>query len=115
MPLSRTQKSQCRLLAPARHVNLRRALGAELDGVADQVLKDVGQLIGVGPDDRQRVRGDDRAGFLDQRLEILQRLLQRVAGVGGAGTLPRVPTREYSSRSLISACMRVAPSTAALM
>ena len=60
MPLSRTANSQCVAVAAGRDVDLRRAIAAELDAVADQVLEQLDQLRLVALDGRQRDRTSPR-------------------------------------------------------
>ena len=66
-----------------------------LDGVADQVLKQLDQLHLVRHDGGQRIVRHQRAAFLDGAAQIDQRLLQGVfAGGVDADPCPLVPTRE---------------------
>ena len=53
-------------------VYARSGFAVELDGIADEILEDLCQLGGVRIDFRKVVVADNRAGFLDKRLEIDQ-------------------------------------------
>ena len=57
---------------PGGHVHARRFLAAVLQGIADQVLKELCEPHAVGQDVRQGVVGNFRRRFLDARAEILQ-------------------------------------------
>ena len=62
-------------------VNLRRRFTAELQRVAQQVLKQLGQLEQVGPDGRQLAMRDFGSRFLDAPVEVVQGLLECRAGI----------------------------------
>ena len=82
MPLSRHREPPIVSLPAGVHVNLRRRFAAELQRVADKVLEQLGQLRGVGPDGRQFTMCDFGSCLLDARVEVVQGLPERRAGVG---------------------------------
>src|SRR6185295_19960048 len=63
-------------LALSRHVNPWRFLTVELDGIADQVLKELPQLYPIRHHGGEGVVGDDRPAFLDRNPQIAQHLFQ---------------------------------------
>ena len=119
MPLSRTRtrhSSPSSLGADARPRG--GAVAAELDRVADQVLEHGGEqrrlaahASAAAPASTRR-----RASSIARR-EVVERLRRSDRRRGRpARTRPVVrPTREKASRSLISCCIRLAPSTAKSM
>src|SRR5258708_38747927 len=63
-------KNPSAVLKPRGDANLERLDGAILDGVADQVLKQLQQQDLDGIDHRQRLAFDTSAGFFDGSLQI---------------------------------------------
>ena len=91
-------------------MNLRGLFAAEFYGVADEVLEQLGKLHVVEINSRQIVGSNFCARFLYTCLKTRNRLVEGRFGIDLLGFLPCVPTREYSSRPLISDCIRLAPS-----
>ena len=63
-------------LLPGRDMNTGRRLGMELDGVPDEVLKQLRQQQFVMHYGRQRVVGNHRAALFNRRLQIGECLLE---------------------------------------
>ena len=122
MPLSATRElATSSPLALGADVRTRRRLvAAELDRVADQVLEDEPRAASRSPStvgqrpststSAPRLLDRERRGCASAR-----RPAQLVEVDDARAALAARPTRENASRSLISACMRLAPSTAKSM
>ena len=84
------------LLLPAgADVDFRRPLAVELDGVSDQVLKELRNLGGIHRQAGQWVAGDLRAGLLDAGLQVVQGVAQKRVQVGRRkDAAPRADARE---------------------
>ncbi len=65
------------------HMNLRAAFAMEFHGIADEILKQLGQLGGVRHHGRQRVAGDLGVGFMQRDGEIGEGEIERGVAVGG--------------------------------
>ena len=82
------------MLARHAHVHPRRALPAKLDGVADQVLKQLHQLNGVARDGGKRIVCHRRLALGDGRRKIQQNAVEHDVAVHRANVLvPRTHPR----------------------
>src|SRR5438093_10486415 len=62
-------------------INAWREMTVKLDGIANQVLKYVLKLRGIGQDSRQPSPLDNRAAFLDSHTQVCQRALEGFTGI----------------------------------
>ena len=117
----RCRRPRTRQQSPSRsrrHAHARRLVAAELDRVADQVLEHERRAASRSPQTTGRRPSTSTVAPVSsmaerERLAALRRRARRRRRArAGASTRP---TREKASRSLISSCMRLAPSTAKAM
>jgi len=92
--------------------NRGRPFAAELEGIADQVLKNLPELHLIGLDGRQDFLDDDCLIDLHDVLQANQDRGNNGSGVGKLQGLRRSANPGVSRRSVMSRCMRRAPSTA---
>ena len=113
MPLSRTENAHGRRPSLGRHVDRGGSLAAELERVADQVLEDLRQQRRLAQDRGQRIVRDPAPASSIGRRRLRQGASPQASSRStGRAASPSRPTRENASRSLISCCIRLAPSTA---
>jgi hypothetical protein len=86
--------------------------GADLEGVADEVLDDLDEQGGVAANGREG-SGGDLGGVLEMAMRRFSRALLKASTKGtGCVSGPRVPIRDNWSRSVMRWDIRSAPSTA---
>lgn len=96
-------------------MDARRVRAPELDRVPDEVLEHLAQLHRVADHRRQGSRVTSAPCSAIVTLRFTSTRSRMAPQSAGANSVPALPTREYASRSLMSARIRVAPSTAYAM
>jgi hypothetical protein len=73
-PVVADRKNPMVPVLPGVHVNARRPVTAKLDGIADDILKELQHLRRIHGELRQGLVSDNGPSFLNARLEIVDRL-----------------------------------------
>ena len=82
----------------------------KFDGVGNEILQQLAHLVGIDFQGRQGIVADFGPTFPNQGLQILEGPLEDIFQAGRDQWNSAWPTREKDKRSLIRACMRLAPS-----
>src|SRR6516164_6675129 len=70
------RKDPAVFLLESADVDFRRAFAMEFEGVADEILEELGHLGGIGSEDREGVARDRSFGCFDAGLEIVEGVSQ---------------------------------------